>query len=86
MREKREKLITLTLNKNEISNVPSSIFISRKESFIPNFSFPEKNRQFESIQSNDQQLFYALEWNFYFMLIKAVIGKFFILIYLMLFE
>lgn len=36
--------------------------------------FHDKNRQYESMRSNDQQLFYALEWNFYFMLIKALIN------------
>ena len=37
--------------------------------------FNVKNRQFESICSNDYQVFYELEWNFYFMLTKAVISK-----------
>ena len=36
--------------------------------------FHVKNRQYESICSNDQQLFYELEWNFYFMLIQAFIN------------
>lgn len=35
--------------------------------------FHFKNRQFESIRSNDHQLFYELEWNFYTMLVKAII-------------
>lgn len=39
--------------------------------------FHDKNRQYESMRSNDQQLFYELEWNFYFMLIKAIISKLF---------
>jgi hypothetical protein len=37
--------------------------------------FSVKNRQFESIWSNDQELFYELEWNFYYMLIRAMISK-----------
>ena len=37
--------------------------------------FHVKNRQFESIRSNDHQLFYELEWNFYSMLIRALISN-----------
>jgi hypothetical protein len=36
--------------------------------------FSVKNRQFESIWSNDQEVFYELEWNFYYMLIRAMIS------------
>ncbi len=37
--------------------------------------FHYKKSQYDSIKTNDYQLFYALEWNFYFMLIKAFISK-----------
>lgn len=37
--------------------------------------FNKKNRQYESIKSNDHLLFYELEWNFYFMVLRAFISK-----------
>ncbi|RNA07306.1 ARV1, partial [Brachionus plicatilis] len=36
--------------------------------------FNKKNRQYESIRSNDHLLFYELEWNFYYMLLRAFIN------------
>ncbi len=36
--------------------------------------FHVKNRQFESIATNDEQLFYELEWGFYIMLINSILG------------
>lgn len=38
--------------------------------------FHYKKSQYDSIKSNDYQLFYTLEWNFYYMLIKAFISFF----------
>ena len=40
------------------------------------FWFNKKNRQYESIRLNDHLLFYELEWNFYFMLIREIISKY----------
>jgi hypothetical protein len=38
--------------------------------------FHSKNRQYESICSNNQQQFYELEWNFYFKLVQSIISNF----------
>jgi len=46
--------------------------------------FHYKKSQYDSIKSNDYQLFYTLEWNFYYMLIKAFISILFFISFLVL--